>query len=117
MNRRGLWIALLVAAIVGIVFGLYPQLDLAISRFFFNEAAKDFTYNNDDGQFNSGNDAPVADQVAEVQNASATKDEGGILALTGTNAMAAVGGAAVMLLIGLILMALTRKRRPGSTWQ
>ncbi len=43
MNRRGLWIALLVAAIVGVVFGLYPQLDLAISRFFFNETAKDFT--------------------------------------------------------------------------
>jgi hypothetical protein len=60
----------------------------------------------------------VAEQVTEVQNASANKkEEGGLLALTGTNAMAAVGGAAVMLLIGLILMALTRKRRPGTTWQ
>jgi membrane-associated PAP2 superfamily phosphatase len=43
MNRRGLLIALLVAVIVGAVFGFYPQLDLAISRYFFNETAKDLT--------------------------------------------------------------------------
>ncbi len=37
MNRLGLVIALLIGAGVGIVFALYPQLDIAISRPFFNE--------------------------------------------------------------------------------
>jgi len=37
MNRTGLVIALLIGAGVGIVFALYPQLDIAISRPFFNE--------------------------------------------------------------------------------
>ena len=32
MNRTGLIIALAVGAVVGLVFGLYPQLDLAIAR-------------------------------------------------------------------------------------
>jgi lipid A 4'-phosphatase len=31
MNRTGLIVALTIAAIVGVIFGLYPQLDLAIS--------------------------------------------------------------------------------------
>ncbi|GID26093.1 hypothetical protein [Paractinoplanes brasiliensis] len=76
----------------------------------------DYTY--DDGQFNSGNKAPVADQVAQVQAESAKKDEGGLLALTGNNTVAVVGGAAVLLMIGLIIMALTRRRSlPGSTWE
>ncbi len=35
MNRAGLFIALAVAGITGLVLGLYPQLDLAISRWFF----------------------------------------------------------------------------------
>lgn len=35
MNRTGLIIALVVAAAVGLVFGLFPQLDLAISAPFF----------------------------------------------------------------------------------
>ena len=34
MNRSGLIIALAVAAVTGLVFGLYPQLDLAIARHF-----------------------------------------------------------------------------------
>lgn len=34
MNRTGLLIALAVAAITGLVFGLYPQLDLAVARYF-----------------------------------------------------------------------------------
>src|SRR5437764_2767544 len=42
MNRTGLAIALLVAAIVGGVFAAYPQLDIAISRVFFNEAYRVF---------------------------------------------------------------------------
>src|SRR3954468_3294878 len=42
MNRTGLVIALLVALLAGGVFALYPQLDIAISRLFFNEAYRVF---------------------------------------------------------------------------
>src|SRR5204862_954615 len=35
MNRTGLLIALAVAAVVGVVFGLYPELDLRLARPFF----------------------------------------------------------------------------------
>lgn len=35
MNRTGLIIALAIAAVVGLVFGLFPQLDIAISRPFY----------------------------------------------------------------------------------
>jgi membrane-associated PAP2 superfamily phosphatase len=42
MNRTGLFIALLVGAVVGVVFALYPQLDIAISRLFFNEPHRVF---------------------------------------------------------------------------
>jgi lipid A 4'-phosphatase len=43
MNRTGLVIALGIAAAAGLLFGLYPDLDLAISRPFYDVAAKDFT--------------------------------------------------------------------------
>src|SRR5688572_23371352 len=43
MNRTGLLIALGIAVVVGVVFGLWPQLDLAISGYFFNWTAQDFT--------------------------------------------------------------------------
>jgi lipid A 4'-phosphatase len=36
MNRTGLAIALVVAIVVGALFGVYPRLDLAISAFFFD---------------------------------------------------------------------------------
>src|SRR5262249_56206054 len=39
MNRTGLLIALAVAAAVGLVFGLYPKLDLLIVEPFFDPAA------------------------------------------------------------------------------
>lgn len=35
MNRTGLIIALAIAAVIGLLFGVYPRLDLAISRPFF----------------------------------------------------------------------------------
>ena len=35
MNRVGLFIALGIAAVVGVIFGLFPQLDLAISALFY----------------------------------------------------------------------------------
>ena len=36
MNRTGLAIALVVAIVVGALFGAYPRLDLAISAFFYD---------------------------------------------------------------------------------
>ena len=36
MNRTGLTIALVVAVVVGVLFGVYPRLDLAISALFYN---------------------------------------------------------------------------------
>lgn len=36
MNRIGLIVALVIAGVVGLVFGLYPQLDIDVARRFFN---------------------------------------------------------------------------------
>jgi lipid A 4'-phosphatase len=35
MNRTGLIVALLLAAVAGLAFGLFPQFDLAVSRYFY----------------------------------------------------------------------------------
>lgn len=42
MNRNGLVVALLIGVGVGVVFAVYPQLDIAISRHFFNESYRVF---------------------------------------------------------------------------
>src|SRR5437764_14934763 len=42
MNRTGLLIALAIGAVVGVVFAVWPQLDVAISRPFFNETYRVF---------------------------------------------------------------------------
>jgi len=42
MNRTGLIIAILIAAVVGLIFGLDPALDLRISALFFDPGKKDF---------------------------------------------------------------------------
>lgn len=42
MSRSGLIITLAIAALVGLVFGLYPDLDLKISALFYDPAKKDF---------------------------------------------------------------------------
>jgi membrane-associated PAP2 superfamily phosphatase len=42
MNRTGLLIALALAAAVGLLFGLYPKLDLDLARPFFDPAAGGF---------------------------------------------------------------------------
>ncbi|MFY9894290.1 MAG: phosphatase PAP2 family protein [Xanthobacteraceae bacterium] len=42
MNRTGLAVALAVAALVGVVFGVYPQLDLDVSALFFDPATRTF---------------------------------------------------------------------------
>jgi lipid A 4'-phosphatase len=43
MNRIGLAIALAIAAVVGVVFGVYPQLDLDIAALFFDRASHAFS--------------------------------------------------------------------------
>ena len=42
MNKTGLVVALSIAAIVGVVFGVYPQLDLDIAALFYNPATHSF---------------------------------------------------------------------------
>ena len=42
MNRTGLLIALAIGVCVGVVFAVWPQLDIAISRYFFNEQYRVF---------------------------------------------------------------------------
>jgi hypothetical protein len=79
-------------------------------------AGTDYTYSNDDGVPNSGVEAPAANQVDAAQQTTTDK-QGGLLALTGSNSMAFIGAAVVLMLVGLTVMALTRRRRPGSPWQ
>jgi lipid A 4'-phosphatase len=43
MNRAGLVIALGLAVVAGLVFALYPELDLAVARPFYDDAARDFS--------------------------------------------------------------------------
>jgi membrane-associated PAP2 superfamily phosphatase len=43
MNRTGLLLALALAAAVGLLFGIYPRLDLDLARPFFDPAAGGFT--------------------------------------------------------------------------
>jgi lipid A 4'-phosphatase len=42
MNRTGLIVALSIAAVVGIVFAIWPQLDIAIGALFYNPATHSF---------------------------------------------------------------------------
>ena len=42
MNRTGLVLVLTVAAVVGVIFAVFPGLDLAISRAFYDPAKQDF---------------------------------------------------------------------------
>lgn len=42
MNRTGLIITLAIAVLVGLVFGIYPELDLKISAPFYDPVKKDF---------------------------------------------------------------------------
>jgi lipid A 4'-phosphatase len=42
MNRTGLAIAFLIGAVVGIVFGVYPQLDIAIAAWFYDPVTHGF---------------------------------------------------------------------------
>jgi membrane-associated PAP2 superfamily phosphatase len=42
MSRRGLIVALVFAAVIGLVFGLFPQLDIEIAGLFYDPAARNF---------------------------------------------------------------------------
>jgi membrane-associated PAP2 superfamily phosphatase len=42
MNRTGLFIALGLALVVGLVFGIYPELDLRLAALFYDSATKSF---------------------------------------------------------------------------
>src|SRR3979490_1319294 len=42
MNRTGLFIALSLALLVGLVFGIYPELDLRLAALFYDSATKSF---------------------------------------------------------------------------
>ena len=42
MNRTGLFIALALALVVGILFGIYPELDLKLAALFYNAAQNTF---------------------------------------------------------------------------
>jgi lipid A 4'-phosphatase len=42
MNRTGLFIALALALVVGLLFGIYPELDLKLAGLFYDAATKSF---------------------------------------------------------------------------
>ncbi|HMC62502.1 MAG TPA: phosphatase PAP2 family protein [Candidatus Solibacter sp.] len=42
MNRTGLFIALALALVVGLLFGIYPELDLKLAALFYDPANKNF---------------------------------------------------------------------------
>src|ERR1700682_2920662 len=42
MNRTGLFIALASALVVGLLFGIYPELDLKLAALFYDPASKNF---------------------------------------------------------------------------
>jgi lipid A 4'-phosphatase len=42
MNRTGLFIALALALVVGLLFGIYPELDLKLSALFYDPATRSF---------------------------------------------------------------------------
>src|SRR3954470_20138825 len=42
MNRTGLFIALGLPAAIGLVFGLYPELDLKLAALFYDPATRSF---------------------------------------------------------------------------
>ncbi|MBV9559914.1 MAG: phosphatase PAP2 family protein [Bradyrhizobium sp.] len=44
MNRTGLFIALSLALVIGVVFGLYPELDLKLAALFYDPASRTFPW-------------------------------------------------------------------------
>ena len=48
MNRTGLFIALALALVTGLVFGIYPELDLKLAALFYDGATRSFPLKFDD---------------------------------------------------------------------
>jgi lipid A 4'-phosphatase len=48
MNRTGLFIALSLALTIGVVFGIYPELDLKLAALFYDPATRSFPLKQDD---------------------------------------------------------------------
>ena len=44
MNRTGLLLSLIVAAVTGLTFALYPELDLKIAGLFYDPVRHDFPF-------------------------------------------------------------------------
>src|SRR4030088_3168831 len=42
MNRTGLFVALSLALVIGLLFGIYPELDLKLAALFYDAATKSF---------------------------------------------------------------------------
>ena len=47
MNRPGLFIALGLALVIGLLFGIYPELDLKLAALFYDPATKSFPLKQD----------------------------------------------------------------------
>ena len=47
MNRTGLFIALGLALVIGVLFGIFPELDLKLTALFYNGATKSFPLKQD----------------------------------------------------------------------
>lgn len=47
MNRTGLFIALSLAVIIGLVFGIFPELDLKLAALFYDPATRSFPLKSD----------------------------------------------------------------------
>jgi lipid A 4'-phosphatase len=48
MNRTGLFIALGLALVIGIVFGIFPELDLKLAALFYDPATALFPWKQDE---------------------------------------------------------------------
>src|SRR6266403_4281407 len=47
MNRTGLFVALSLALVIGLLFGIYPELDLKLAALFYDPASKSFPLKHD----------------------------------------------------------------------
>jgi hypothetical protein len=76
-------------------------------------AAQDYSYSNDD----SGAPDPNQDTTQVAEPVAAAAKSGSKLALTGYNSIALVGGGVLLVLLGLVTMSVTRRRRARAGWR
>ena len=79
MNRTGLLIALGLALAVGLLFGIYPELDLKLAALFYDTASKSFPLKHDalaaivrDGAMIAGSASPHAMYIAPSRTIAAS---------------------------------------------